>query len=99
MFIRRTTYKMAAGLDSEEGQQEFERLLRSRVRPHEIEGLINTTHMPNDDGTWYVVAIWQDRQSAERETPRIRAAWQALSDMLDGPPVIESSGVTLHEAL
>ncbi len=97
MFVRRTTYKMAPDFDSEEGQRAFENALRDALRPQDIDGLINTTHVPNNDGTWSVVAIWADRQFADTETLRIRAAWEALSNMLVGPPRIEVSGIEFNE--
>ena len=99
MFIRRTTYRMAAEHDSEAGQAAFEAAMRKAVKPEDIDGLINTTHMPNGDGTYFVVAVWTDKSHADRETPRIRAVWADLAPMLAGPPVVEASGIELREAL
>ncbi|MGI9357629.1 MAG: hypothetical protein ACR2PF_21040, partial [Rhizobiaceae bacterium] len=82
LFIRGTTFRMAPEFDTEEGQQAFEKALRETVRPQNIAGLISTAHVPNDDGSWFVVAIWQDKSSADAETPRIRAAWEHLSSKL-----------------
>ena len=97
MFIRRTTYRMAPGHDSPAGQRQFEKDLRALVEPEEITGLISTAHVPNDDGSWFVIAVWQDRKFADAEMPRIREAWASLSDRLAGPPTIEASSVSLVE--
>lgn len=97
MFIRRTTYKMAPNFDTEEGQADFERKMREINRPEDIEGLINTSHVPNEDGTWSVVAIWRSEELANIAAPGIRATWQNLSSELDGPPRVEASGITLNE--
>ncbi len=98
MFIRRTTYRMAPEFDTEEGQADFEREMRATVRPDDIDGLINTSHVPNEDGTWSVVAIWRSEEQARIATPGIRAVWQDLSSRLAGPPQIEAGGVLLEES-
>ena len=98
MFIRRTTYRMAPEFDTEEGQADFERKMRATVRPDDIDGLINTSHVPNEDGTWSVVAIWRSEEQARIATPGIRAVWQDLSSRLAGPPQIEAGGVLLEES-
>ncbi len=97
MFIRRTTYKMGPGFDTAEGQREFENALRKTLRPEDIEGLINTTHIPNDDGTWAVVAVWRGKHFADAQTGRIRAAWNQFSSQLEGPPRIETSSTEFHD--
>lgn len=99
MFIRRTTYRLAPELDTAEGQAAFERSMRAAVRPQGIQGLISTSHVPNDDGSWSVVAIWEAEEFAKSATPEIRAVWDRLSARLAGPPQIETGGVTLREAL
>lgn len=98
MFIRRTTYKMAPEFDTVEGQADFERTMRAANRPEDIEGLINVAHVPNEDGTWAVVAIWRSEELAEIATPGIRSVWKDLSSQLAGPPQIEAGGVTLDES-
>ncbi|MXY33031.1 MAG: hypothetical protein F4Y60_02875 [Boseongicola sp. SB0664_bin_43] len=98
MYIRQTTYRMAPEFDSEEGQADFERTMRAAIRPEEIEGLINTSHVPNEDGTWSVVAVWRTEELAKVATPRIRQVWEDLSSRLAGPPQIEASGVVLNES-
>ena len=98
MFIRRTTYRMAPEFDTKEGQQEFEKAMREAVRPEDIDGLISTAHVPNADGSWFVVAVWQDKSFADAETPRIRAVWEQLSSRLQGPPTVEATGVDLTES-
>ena len=98
MFIRRTTYRMAPEFDTEDGQADFEREMRAAIRPDGIDGLINTSHVPNEDGTWSVVAIWRSEEQARIATPGIRAVWKDLSSRLAGPPQIEASGVLLEES-
>lgn len=97
MFIRRTTYKMAPELDTADGQADFERTMRATIRPEDIEGLISTAHVPNEDGTWSVVAIWRSEELAKIATPGIRAVWKDLISRLARPPQIEIGGVTLDE--
>ncbi|MDE0695348.1 MAG: hypothetical protein OXH76_05885 [Boseongicola sp.] len=98
MFIRRTTYRMAPEFDTEDGQADFEREMRAAIRPDDIDGLINTSHVPNEDGTWSVVAIWRSEEQARIATPGIRSVWNDLSSRLAGPPQIEASGVLLEES-
>lgn len=99
MFVRRTTYRMTRDRDDDAGQAEFEKTMRALVRPQAIDGLISTSHVPNDDGTWSVVAIWESKEHAQVATPAIRKVWEELSANLAGPPIIEVAGVTLREQL
>ena len=94
MFIRRTTYRMAPEFDTEDGQADFEREMRAAIRPDDID----TSHVPNEDGTWSVVAIWRSEEQARIATPGIRAVWKDLSSKLAGQPQIEASGVHLEES-
>ena len=55
--------------------------------------------VPNDDGTWSVVAIWESKEHAQVAIPEIRKVWEKLTASLAGPPIIEVSGVTLREQL
>ena len=73
--------------------------MRARVKPQDIDGLISTSHVPNDDGTWSVVAIWESKEHAQVAIPEIRKVWEKLTASLAGPPIIEVSGVTLRERL
>lgn len=98
MFIRRSTYTLADAFNSSEGQAEFERDMRASIKPLTLDGLINSTHVKNEDGSWAVVAIWESQEQADAATPRIMAQWKRLSDRLTGPPSIETGGVSLHES-
>ncbi len=93
MFIRRTTYRLTPGTD----QPTFEREMRESIRPHEIEGLISTAHVPNDDGSWTVVALWETKVEAMAAAPRIRAEWDRRAAQLTAPPVVETAGVSFWE--
>lgn len=93
MFIRRTTYRLKPDVE----QAAFERDLRASIRPHDIEGLISTAHVPNDDGSWTVVAVWETKVEAMAATPRIRAEWDRQAPRLAAPPVIETAGVGIWE--
>ena len=44
----------------------------ARVRPQTIDGLISTSRIPNDDGAWSVVAIWESKGHTQVATPAIR---------------------------
>lgn len=50
--------------------------MRARVKPQDIDGLISTSHVPNDDGTWSVVAIWESKEHAQVAIPEIRKVWE-----------------------
>ncbi len=97
MFIRRTTYRLKPEFDTEEGQAEFERELRATIRPVEIEGLINTSHVPNEDGSWTVVAVWETKVDAMAALAPIRRAWASQAFRLAGEPVVETAGVGVWE--
>lgn len=99
MFLRRTRYRMADGADPQAAQAAFEAEMRARIRPQDIDGLISTAHVPDDEGGWMVVAVWSDKSSAMDATPRIRAVWADMQDQLSAPPEIEAAGVTLNEVL
>lgn len=94
MFIRRTTYRLKPDVD----QATFEREIRAKVRPQDIEGLVSTAHVPNDDGSWTVVAVWESKIEAMAATPRIRAEWATIMDQLTEPPIIEVAGVSVWES-
>lgn len=93
MFIRRTTYRLKPDVD----QGVFEREMRTNIRPHDIEGLVSTAHVPNDNGSWTVVAVWETKVEAMAATARIRAEWDKIRDQLAEPPVIETAGVSFWE--
>lgn len=94
MFIRRTNYRLKPDVD----QEVFEADLRADIRPNEFEGLISTAHVPNEDGGWTVVAVWETKVEAMAAAPRIRAAWDRQAAQLTGPPVVETAGVSVWEA-
>lgn len=98
MFIRRTTYRLAPEYASEDGQAEFEREMRATLRPHEIEGLISTSHVPNEDGTWTVVAVWATKVNAMAARDTIREEWERLSYKLAEAPKIETAGVGIWDS-
>ena len=58
--MRRTTYRLKPDVD----QAAFEAEHRILVRPDEIDGLISTAHVPSEDGSWTVVAVWQSKTQA-----------------------------------
>ena len=95
MFIRRTTYR----LKPDQAQGEFEREMRAHIRPDEINGLVSTAHVPNEDGSWTVVAVWHSKSEAMAATPRIRAYWDTLADQFSEPPVVSAGGVSVWETL
>ena len=97
MFIRRTTYRLKPEFDTEEGQAEFEREMRAIIRPAEIEGLISTSHVPNEDGSWTVVAVWETKVEAMAALASIRRAWDAQAFRLAGDPVVETGGIGVWE--
>ncbi len=94
MFIRRTTYRLKPDCD----QEDFEREMRQSIRPFEIEGLVSTAHVPNDDGTWTVVAVWETKVEAMAAVDRIRAEWDRQAHKLAEPAVIETAGVGVWES-
>lgn len=89
MFIRRTTYRLKPDVD----QETFEADFRAIIRPAEIEGLVSTAHVPNDDGSWTVVAVWETKVEAIAAAPRIRAEWKRQAGKMTEPPVVETAGV------
>jgi len=97
MFIRRTTYRLAPGYDSVEGQAEFEREMRSRIHP--MTGLVSSTHVMNANGTWTIIAVWLSETQAQAGLARIRAAFDSQSDKLAGPPKVEHYDVVVKEYL
>ena len=94
MFIRRTTYRLKPNVK----QDAFETEMRANIRPHDIEGLVSTAHVPNDDGTWTVVAVWNTKVEAMSASPRIRAEWDRQAPQLTEPPVVEAAGLGIWEA-
>jgi len=97
MFIRRSTYRLKPEFDTEDGQAEFEREMRANVRPGEIEGLLSTAHVPNDDGSWTVVAVWETKIDAMSAIARIDDEWERQSYKLAAPPQVETAGISIWE--
>ena len=95
MFIRRTTYRLKPEFDTEDGQSEFEREMRANLQP--IEGQISTAHVPNDDGSWRVVAVCETKIDAMAAVEKIRAEWDRQAFKLTDGPTIETSGVGVWE--
>lgn len=95
MFLRRTTYRLKDGVD----QPTFERDMRANIRPHDIEGLVSTAHVPNDDGSWTVVAVWETKVEAMAATAKIRAEWDKIANQLAEPPTMETAGINIWESL
>ncbi|MCB1382659.1 MAG: hypothetical protein KDJ73_06965 [Notoacmeibacter sp.] len=93
MFIRRTTYRLKPEID----QAEFEREMRAKIRPEEIEGLISTAHVPNEDGSWTVVAVWNSKVEAMAAIDRIRIQWDRQAGSLAEPSKTEIAGVGIWE--
>ncbi|MFV1875762.1 hypothetical protein [Nioella sp.] len=98
MFIRRTHYRLKPDYDTKEGQAEFEREMRDHIRPHEIEGLASTAHVPGEDGTWTVVAVWDTKVNAMAAVDRIRAEWDRQANKLADSPVVETVGIGVWES-
>lgn len=96
MFIRRTTYRLAPDYASAEGQAEFEAEMRANLLP--LEGLINTAHVPNEDGSWSVVAVWETKVNAMAALEAIRAEWDRQAHKLTAPPKVEMAGVGVWES-
>ncbi len=97
MFIRRTTYRLAPDFDTTEQQAEFEREMRANIRPDDIEGLISTSHVPNEDGSWTVVAVWETKVNAMAAVGRIRKEWERQAFKLAEGPLVETAGVGIWE--
>lgn len=97
MYLRKVTYRLAPAHDTPEGQAAFERDLEARIRP--LEGLVSSAHIPNDDGSWMIVAVWHDEDAAtlSANVARIGAAWDSVADRLAGPRTIEAGGVDVWE--
>lgn len=96
MFIRRTTYRLKPEFDSQAGQAKFEREMRSNLLP--LEGLISTSHVPNDDGSWTVVAVWETKVNAMAAVNRIRAEWDRQAFRLAVDPIVETAGIGVWES-
>ena len=96
MFIRRTTYRLKPEFDSREGQAEFEREMRANLLP--LPGLVNSSHVPNDDGTWTVVALWETKVEAMAARDTIRAEWERQAYKVAEGPDVETAGVGVWEA-
>jgi hypothetical protein len=94
MFIRRTTYR----LKPEYAQAEFEREMRENIRPFDIEGLVSTAHVPNDDGSWTVVAVWETKVNAMAAVDHIRAEWERQAYKVAEGPKVETAGVSMWES-
>ncbi len=94
MFIRRTTYRLKPDVL----QEAFEAELRANIRPSDIEGLVSTAHVPNEDGSWTVVAVWETKVEAMAAAPRIRAEWDRQAHKMTEPPVVETAGVGIWES-
>lgn len=95
MFIRRLTYKLAPDHDTPEGQARFQRDLRARIYP--LADLIDSTHLPNEDGTWTVVAVWGSRKAADAAEDKIAAGWEEMSNRLVGDLIIETGGIGFNQ--
>lgn len=98
MFIRRTTYRLAPEYNTVDGQAEFEREMRAALRPHQIEGLISTSHVPNEDGSWTVVAVWETKVNAMAARDMIRQEWDRQSFKLADAPKIETAGIGVWDS-
>lgn len=98
MFIRRTTYRLKPDYASAAGQAEFEREMRENIRPHTIEGLMSVAHVPNDDGSWTVVAVWTTKVEAMAARERIAAEWDRQAFKLEEGPIIEVAGIGIWES-
>ena len=94
MFIRRTTYRLKPEFD----RDEFESEMRANIRPHDIEGLVSTAHVPNDDGSWTVVAVWETKVEAMAAVDTIRAEWDRQAFKLAEPQVVETAGIGVWES-
>lgn len=97
MFIRRTTYRLKPEHGGPEGQARFEREMRESITPHVIEGLVSTAHVPNEDGSWTVVAVWETKVEAMAARDRIRAEWDRQAFRLAESPVVETAGIGIWE--
>ncbi|MCB1349247.1 MAG: hypothetical protein KDK11_11625 [Maritimibacter sp.] len=97
MYLRKVTYRLAPAHDTPAGQAAFEHDLEARIQP--LEGLVSAAHIPNDDGSWMIVAVWHDEDAATlaANVGRIAAAWDALADRLAEPRIIEAGGVDVWE--
>ncbi|WP_323771613.1 hypothetical protein [Antarctobacter sp.] len=97
MFIRRTTYRLAPEFNTEAGQAGFEAEMRANIRPHQIEGLVSTAHVPNEDGSWTVVAVWETKVNAMAALDHIRAEWDRQAFKLAAPPIRETASIGVWE--
>lgn len=95
MFIRRTTYRLTPEFNTIEGQAQFESEMRKNLLP--LEGLINSSHVPNDDGSWTVVAVWETKIDAMAAIDSIRAEWSRQSFKVADGPNVETAGIGVWE--
>ena len=57
-----------------------------RPRLKALPGMVDSYVAWRADGQGVIVALYQDRQAADRAIGRIQALWGALAGLLDGPP-------------
>lgn len=95
MFIRRTTYTLAPAHNSTVGQAEFEASLKRSMGS--IDGLISSAHVPLDDKTWMVAAVYHSERHAEAAARHVRSVWAEHRQYLAAPEVVEHFGMQISD--
>lgn len=97
MYLRKVTYRLKPEYNTPEGQAAFEREIEAIIQP--LDGLVSASHMPNEDGSWTIVAVWHDEDAATLSGNRakIEGAWAQVADKLAEPRVVEQGGVDVWE--
>lgn len=82
MFARITEYKMKAG-----SRDQATKLLDD-LKPQimGMNGMHSFVNVMNDDGSGYVVAVVESKETSDANADKVAALWSNFSEMLERPP-------------
>lgn len=98
MFIRKITYQFKPEFDTEKDHKEMREALSRAFE--DTEGMRSVSPiMPNVDGKYEVITVYDNEASARAATEKVQKEWNKFSHMLVEVPQIAHYGATLREYL
>ncbi|WP_424943709.1 hypothetical protein [Aliiroseovarius crassostreae] len=82
MFSRVTEYKMKAG--TREAATEKLNAMKSQIMA--MPGMVQFINVMNEDGSGYVVALVDNKETSDANAEAVQAAWDQFADYLEATP-------------
>jgi len=95
MYARLTTFRVKPDKSEDLRRWRDENEARIYAQP----GLREWIGMMDDNGEFYVLAVFDDEQAAQDAMPQVRALWGDMASMIEGEPTARFFNVVATKSL